>query len=235
MSYLSLEALEDDQIFYKAKNNTDFNIKRIEVIKKRINNIKLKNILARAVAYEEIMNSNNQNSHEKFLDSYSSINPNQEFYNEIISLNNSLMQMGAGRPLPIVMLENNKGKIITSNKAFMGQKTVLYFWSQTQMNHFKRNEERAKVYKEKFPNYRFVGISIQPYNQLVRNYQDIMNINIKNQLALVNYQTTTSDWVINLLNKGIILDKNCIILEGFGNFGYEKSFENLLRKHKNID
>ena len=235
MSYLSLEALEDDQIFYKAKNNTDFNIKRIEVIKKRINNIKLKNILARAVAYEEIMNSNNQNSHDKFLDSYSSINPNQEYYNEIISLNNSLMQMRAGRPLPIVMLENNKGKVITSNKAFMGQKTVLYFWSQTQMNHFKRNEERAKVYKKKFPDYRFVGISIQPYNQLVRNYQEIMNIDVGNQLALVNYQTTTSQWVINLLNKGIILDKNCIILEGFGNFGYEKSFENLLKKHYNLN
>ena len=44
----------------------------------------------------------------------------------------------------------------------MGQKTVLYFWSQTQMNHFKRNEERAKLIQEKFPNYRFVGISIQP-------------------------------------------------------------------------
>ena len=60
-----------------------------------------------------------------------------------------------------------------------------------------------------------------------------MNINVANQLALVNYQTTTSEWVINLLNKGIILDKNCIILEGFGNFGYEKSFENLLKKHYN--
>ena len=55
------------------------------------------------------MNSNNQISHKKFLKSYSSINPNQEYYNEIISLNNSLMQMSAGRPLPIVMLENNKG------------------------------------------------------------------------------------------------------------------------------
>ena len=235
MSYLSLEALEKGQTFYKAKNSTKFNIKRIEVIDKKIQNKKLKNILARAVAYEEIMNSNNQISHKKFLKSYSSINPNQEYYNEIISLNNSLMQMSAGRPLPIVMLENNKGQVITSNKAFMGQKTVLYFWSQTQMNHFKRNEERAKVYKEKFPNYRFVGISIQPYNQLVRNYQEIMNINIKNQLALVNYQTTTNDWVINLLNKGIILDKNCVILEGFGNFGYEKSFENLLRKHYNLN
>ena len=235
MSYLSLEALEKGQTFYKAKNSTKFNIKRIEVIDKKIQNKKLKNILARAVAYEEIMNSNNQISHKKFLKSYSSINPNQEYYNEIISLNNSLMQMRAGRPLPIVMLENNKGQVITSNKAFMGKKTVLYFWSQTQMNHFKRNEERAKVYKEKFPNYRFVGISIQPYNQLVRNYQEIMSINIKNQLALVNYQTTTNDWVINLLNKGIILDKNCVILEGFGNFGYEKSFENLLRKHYNLN
>tara|TARA_B100001778_G_scaffold323885_1_gene317649 strand:+ start:293 stop:1702 length:1410 start_codon:yes stop_codon:yes gene_type:complete len=235
MSYLSLEALEKGQTFYKAKNSTDFNIKRIEVINNKIKNIKLKNILARAVAYEEIMNSNNQNSHKKFLKSYSSIKPSQEYFNEIISLSNSLMQMGTGRPLPIVMLENNKGKVITSNKAFMGQKTVLYFWSQTQMNHFKRNEERAKLYKEKFPNYRFVGISIQPYNQLVRNYQEIMNINIKNQLALVNYQTTTSDWVINLLNKGIILDKNCVILEGFGNFGYEKSFESLLRKHYNLN
>ena len=235
MSYLSLEALEKGQTFYKAKNSTQFNIKRIEVIDKKIQNKKLKNILARAVAYEEIMNSNNQILHKKFLKSYSSINPNLEYYNEIISLNNSLMQMSAGRPLPIVMLENNKGQIITSNKAFMGQKTVLYFWSQTQMNHFKRNQERAKVYKEKFPNYRFVGISIQPYNQLVRNYQEIMSINIKNQLALVNYQTTTNDWVINLLNKGIILDKNCVILEGFGNFGYEKSFENLLRKHYNLN
>ncbi len=235
MSYLSLEALGNDETFYLAKNKTNFNIKRIEVIEKKIQNIKLKNILARAVAYEEIMNFNNQISHEKFLKSYSLINPNQEYFNEIIGLNKSLMQMRAGRPLPIVLLENNVGQIITSNKAFMGQKTVLYFWSQTQMNHFKRNEERAKVYKEKFPNYRFVGISIQPYNQLVRNYQEIMNIDIKDQLALVNYQTTTSDWVINLLNKGIILDKNCLILEGFGNFGYEKSFEDLLRKHYKIN
>tara|TARA_A100001015_G_C14721923_1_gene606238 strand:- start:8 stop:715 length:708 start_codon:yes stop_codon:yes gene_type:complete len=235
MSYLSIEALEKDETFYSAKNNTNFNVKRIEVIENKIKNTKLKNILARAVAYEEIMNFNNQISHDKFLKSYSLISPNQEYFNEIIGLNKSLMQMRTGRPLPIVMLENNKGQIITSNKAFMGQKTVLYFWSQTQMNHFKRNEERAKVYKEKFPDYRFVGISIQPYNQLVRNYQEIMNIDIKHQLALVNYQTTTSEWVINLLNKGIILDKNCLILEGFGNFGYEKSFENLLRKHYKIN
>ena len=39
-----------------------------------------------------------------------------------------------------------------------------------------------------------------------------MNINVANQLALVNYQTTASEWVINLLNKGIILDKTVLSL-----------------------
>ena len=53
------------------------------------------------------------------------------------------MRMSAGRPLPIVMLENNKGKLL--RVISLWDKTVLYFWSQTQMNHFKRNEERAKV------------------------------------------------------------------------------------------
>ena len=40
-------------------------------------------------------------------------------------------------------------------------------------------------------------------------------------ILLMNYQTTTR-MGYKSLNKGIILDKNCIILEGFGNFGYEK-------------
>ena len=47
------------------------------------------------------------------------------------------MQMRAGRFLPIVMLEDNKGKVITSNKAFMGQNGSLLLF-QTQMNHFKK-------------------------------------------------------------------------------------------------
>ena len=87
------------------------------------------------------------------------------------------------------------------------------------MNHYKRTQERVKRYKKEFPNYRFVGICIQPYNELVRNYQEIMGIDPVDQLALVNFEEVSNDWVITLLNKGIVLDKNGIILDGFTIFG----------------
>ncbi len=135
--------------------------------------------------------------------------------------------MEPGRLLPTVQVENHKREILTSTKAFKGQNTVLYFWSQTQMNHFKRTQERVMRYKKAFPNIRFVGICIQPYNDMVNNYQELMDIPPEDQLALVNFEQASNDWVITLLNKGIVLDKNGIILDGFTNFSAKDFPEHL--------
>jgi hypothetical protein len=140
--------------------------------------------------------------------------------------------MEPGRRLPVAQLENYKGEITNSDDAFAGQPTILYFWSQTQMNHFKRTHERVMRYKKQFPNYRFIGICIQPYNNLVRNYQEIMKIDPVDQLALVNFEQVSNEWVITLLNKGIILDENGIILDGFTNFS-ATNFPDLLQEFQN--
>ena len=86
-------------------------------------------------------------------------------------------------------------------------------------------------YKEQFPNYRFIGICIQPYNDLVRNYQEIIKIDPEDQLALVNFEQVSNEWVITLLNKGIILDENGVILDGFANFS-ASNFPDLLQQHQ---
>ena len=229
MSYLSQEALEEGQNFFQEKRNTEFNTKRLELIFEKINHPVLRNILARAVAYEELLNFRNHDYHERFLQFYLGLNSSPLYQIEILGLHQALIQMEPGRPLPTVELENDSGEIIASNVALAGQPTVLYFWSQTQMNHYKRTQERVKRYKKEFPNYRFVGICIQPYNELVRNYQEIMEIDPVDQLALVNFEEVSNDWVITLLNKGIVLDKNGIILEGFANFS-ANDFPDLLNE-----
>ena len=129
-------------------------------------------------------------------------------------------------------METNRGEIINSDEVFKGKRTVVYFWSQTQMNHFKRTQERVKQYKERFPNYRFVGVCIQPYNDLVRNYQTIMKIAPENQFALVNFERASSEWVITLLNKGIIINENGRILDGFGNFSSSTFIETLAKNNR---
>ena len=218
MSYLSQEALEEGQNFFQEKRNTEFNIKRLELIFEKINHPLLRNILARAVAYEELLNFRNHAYHERFLQFYLSLNSSPLYQIEILGLHRALIQMEPGQPLPEVQLENHLGEILPSSNALSGRPTVLYFWSQTQMNHFKRTQERVKRYQAQFPNYRFVGICIQPYNDLVRNYQEIMGIDPADQLALVNFEEVSNEWVITLLNKGIILDKKGVILDGFANF-----------------
>ena len=218
MSYLSQEALEEGQNFFQEKRNTEFNIKRLELIFEKITHPLLRNILARAVAYEELLNFRNHAYHERFLQFYLNLNSSPLYQIEILGLHRALIQMEPGQPLPVVQLENNSGEIISSAAALAGRPTVLYFWSQTQMNHFKRTQERVKRYQKQFPNYRFVGVCIQPYNDLVRNYQEIMGINPKDQLALVNFEEVSNEWVITLLNKGIVLDKAGNILDGFANF-----------------
>ena len=231
MSYLSQEALEEGKNFLQEKGNTEFNIKRLELIDQRINHTTLRNILARTVAYEELLNFRNHAYHENFLKYFMALNSSPLYLTEILGLHRALIQMEPGQRLPVAQLENHKGEIINSVDAFAGQPTVLYFWSQTQMNHFKRTHERVMRYKTQFPNYRFIGVCIQPYNDLVRNYQEIMKIDPADQLALVNFEQVSNEWVITLLNKGIILNENGIILDGFANFS-ARNFPHLLQQYQ---
>ena len=231
MSYLSQEALEEGKNFLQEKGNTEFNIKRLELIDQRINHTTLRNILARTVAYEELLNFRNHAYHENFLKYFMALNSSPLYLTEILGLHRALIQMEPGQRLPVAQLENHEGEITSSDDAFAGQPTVLYFWSQTQMNHFKRTHERVMRYKTQFPNYRFIGVCIQPYNDLVRNYQEIMKIDPADQLALVNFEQVSNEWVITLLNKGIILDEKGIILDGFTNFS-ARNFPDLLQQHQ---
>lgn len=227
MSYLSQEALEEGQSYAIEKKKTAFNIRRIQLIDDRISNPVLRNTLARTVAYEELLNFSNHENHERFLQFYLTLNTSPFFLKEIVSLHRSLIQMEKGKTLSTVQIESYNGDIVSSQSEFAGKPTVIYFWSQSQMNHYKRTQERVKIYQKKYPNYRFVGICIQPYNNLVRNYQSLMDISPQDQFALVDFEQVSKQWVITLLNKGIIINEKGIILEGFGNF-FDSEFLKML-------
>ncbi|MGB2435547.1 MAG: autotransporter outer membrane beta-barrel domain-containing protein, partial [Flavobacteriaceae bacterium] len=105
--------------------------------------------------------------------------------------------------------------------------TVFYFWSQTQMSHYRSTVIKAKALKKRFPKYEFKGICIQPFNEIVFEVYRMMNIDPKTQLAFVNFDKDSKKWVLSLLNRAIVVDANGKIKEGFGNFS-APDFEDLL-------
>ena len=228
LNYINQMALEPGSSYFKIKQTTDFNMKRLEVLDENIVGSLLRNNLARAIAFEEILNFENHGQHESFLKFYSTINNSPLYLSEVLDLHSDISSLEPKNLLPKILLQNSKRDTISSASLAKDKTTVIYFWSQTQMNHYRNSLERVNRFQKKFPSIRFVGISIQPFNSMVDEIQNIMEVDKKNQFALVDFETARKAWVLTLLNKSIIIDSKGKILEGFGNFSdtnFESSFQ----------
>ena len=230
MNYFNKSVLDSSQVYFYQKNNTDFNIKKLVLIDTEIKDDNLKNILSRATAIEELLNFKNHNFHERFIGYYSYINSSQIYYDEILRLHNDINKMQTGNKLPEINLININQNIISSDDALINKKTLIYFWSQTQMNHYRRTIRRVNELEKKFPQYRYVGICIQPYNDLVSQAQTILNVTMDNQFSFKNFESSSKDWVLTYLNKAIIIDRKSKIIDGFGNL-FSNSIEQSLSRY----
>ena len=226
--FINEKALVTGASYFQVKQTTDFNINRLEVLDKSIKGTLLRNNLARAIALEEILNFENHNQHERFLQYYATVNSSPVYLAEVLDLHTYISRMEAAKPLPEIQLQNAARDTISSSKLAQGKSTVLYFWSQTQMNHYRNTLERMSVYRKKFPEVRFIGICIQPFNNMVDEVQKILELDPVDQFALVNFENASKAWVLTLLNKAIIIDPKGRLIEGFGNFS-DSNFESLLK------
>jgi len=233
MSYISNQSLDQDEYFSLTKDKTIFNIRRLKIIDKQIPSSKLRSTLFRSVAYHELVNFKNHKFHQEFINFFNTLeNGAKKHVDEIISLYKAIELMQPGNTLPIIKLEDSSFVQQNSSYIFNDKLTVIYFWSQTQINYFKNTYELVLKYQKKFPNYRFVGICIQPLNSLVLEFQEELNISTNNQYSMVDFEKGSKKWVLTVLNKGIIIDERGVIKEGFGVFT-SKSFETDLLRNSN--
>ena len=217
MNYFNEKTLDSGEVYSYEKNNTDFNIKKLLIIDSQIDDPYLKNNLARATAIEEILNFKNNKFHDEFIDYYSYVNSSDKYLTEIIQLYEDIKKMQKGNLLPEVSVINYQGKERLSSEELKGSKTLLYFWSQTQMNHYRRTIKRIEELKQIFPNFRFVGICIQPYTDMVTQAQNILNLDLSDQYSFKNFEESSKSWVLTFLNKTIIIDQKSYIIDGFSN------------------
>ena len=230
MNYFNEKTLDSGQVYFYEKNNTDFNIKKLLIIDSKINEPYLKNNLARATAIEEILNFKNNDYHKEFIDYYTYVNTSEIYLNEILQLYTDIEKMKKGNTLPEIEILDFNGKKISSKTEFTGRKTFIYFWSQTQMNHYRRTIRRIEELKEEFPKYRFVGICIQPYTDMVSQAQNILNLDLSNQFSFNDFESSSKDWVLTFLNKTIIVDEKVKIIEGFSNL-FTNDIEEILNSN----
>jgi len=228
LNYISQKALKEGEPYFKAKETTYFNIRRLEILDKKISGKLLRNNLARAIAFEEMLKFKNQTEHDLFIQYYATVNSSKDYLREVIALHQDINKMSDGKPLPKVLLQNSERKTVNSAELANDKPTVIYFWSQTQMNQYRNTLNRLDKLKNTYPKIRFVGICIQPFNALTDQVQKMMGLDSNDQFALTDFDKASKAWVLTLLNKSIVLNKRGFIVEGFGNF-YDIEFEKILK------
>ena len=217
MNYFNEKTLGSGKAYFYEKNNTDFNIKKLLIIDSQITDQSLKNNLARATAIEEILNFKNNDYHEEFIDYYTYVNSSEQYLDEITKLYNDIEKMKTGNSLPNIEIIDYNGEIKSSSSELRGSKSLIYFWSQTQMNHYRRTIRRIEELKKSYPDYRFIGICIQPYTDMVSQAQNILNLDLSNQFSFKDFESSSKDWVLTFLNKTIVTDEKVKIKDGFSN------------------
>jgi len=230
MNYFNEKTLGSGKAYFYEKNNTDFNIKKLLIIDSQITDQSLKNNLARATAIEEILNFKNNDYHKEFIDYYTYVNSSEQYLDEITKLYNDIEKMKKGNSLPNIEIIDYNGDIKSSSIELRGSKSLIYFWSQTQMNHYRRTIRRIEELKESYPDYRFIGICIQPYTDMVSQAQNILNLDLSNQFSFRDFERSSKNWVLTYLNKTIIIDKKVNIIDGFTNL-FTNEVENILREN----
>jgi len=228
INYINQKTLKPDELYFKAKQTDRFNIRRLEVLDQTITGKLLRNNLARAIAFEEILNFGNHDEHELFLQYYATINTSPSYLAEVLALHKDISKMDYGKSLPKIQLQNSSRVTVSSASIPDGRTSVLYFWSQTQMNHYRNTLERVDFFQKQYPDIRFVGICIQPFNALVDQVQKMLEMKMEDQFALINFENSSKAWVLTLLNKSIIINGKGVIIEGFGNFS-DTDFEKILK------
>ena len=189
----------------------------------------LRNNLARAIAFQEILTFENHLQHNRFLQYYATVNSSPVYLTEILALHSSINNMETNKPLPNIALQAVSRENVSSDSILNNKVTVIYFWSQTQMNHYKNTLEQVKYFQNKHPNIRFIGVCIQPFNSMVDQVQKMMETNPEDQFSIIDFEKASEAWVLTLLNKAIILNFKGKIIDGFGNFS-DLAFEKKLTK-----
>ena len=106
----------------------------------------------------------------------------------------------------------------TSSNYFFRKSPSHYHMMLLVMHAYKYKENlTVEELKTKYPDFRFVGICIQPYTDMVSQAQNILNLDLTNQYSFENFEKSSKSWVLTFLNKTIIIDEKSKIIDGFSN------------------
>ncbi|MCX2719418.1 TlpA family protein disulfide reductase [Lentiprolixibacter aurantiacus] len=214
MSYMGcMEKCGDIEL---ESNQLHFNKHKLFLIDSLVQEIELRDNLFRNVAMDYLLKHDNEENIGRFISDFHKLSGNNRHIGEINDLYEGIKRMQPSKELPELTLYSSDESPVSLSELSRGQETVFYFWSGSEMGHFRNISKRIAKLKSKYPRYNFIGINLRTdinrWKSLIENH----NLSPSEQYWADDFDAITHTLIISDSNKGIIA-KDGVIIDGFAN------------------
>ncbi|NDI99256.1 hypothetical protein GWA97_09230 [Flavobacterium sp. LaA7.5] len=205
------------------------NIIKLTLVDSIFTNERIKNNMLSNIAFSYLLEDQNIHNNQKFLEHYMKLSTDDSNGNEIMKIAKAIEDLEEGKKLPPVAL------VDTNNNAFdinhdINSKTVIYFWTTCAKAHLKMVNNKIAELKKQYPEVSFIAVNLDEdpeWKKLVAEN----NFGRMLQLRAKNFQSIKDKWVINKLNRTIILNADGTIKNGFTNLMDSEFAKHLKTEH----
>lgn len=208
----------------KCKNLTDlggnqlhFNRHKLNVIDSLVVEKDLRDNLFRNVAFNYLLKEHDSpENHSVFISDFQKVSSNNMHINEIENLYNGIQSMQPNGTIPAVNVMSIIDSTTTLTDIARNNKTVFYFWSGTNKNHYQNVFKRVNELSKTKPDYQFVGINIKTDKENWAGIIDSYNLDTSKQYRSEDFKEISEKLILYPMNKCIITD-DALIVNAFSN------------------
>lgn len=195
------------------RNSYVHNDHKCTLIDSLITDEKLKNSLLRTSAHRYFRHAKNKENGMKMLGKFLELSTNEEDHEEISKFALATVRLTPGHIIPNVMLLTTDNTVKDLHSVF-NRPTVLYFWSNMSVKHYKNIHTRASELRSKYPEYDFIGINVDQHFKKWRKVIQNSGYNDLTEYQFENFDDAEMKLIIDSVNKAMIIDKDGEILNG---------------------
>lgn len=202
------------------------NITKMHIADTLIKNEKIKNTILNHIAFSYLLEDQNMQNNQRFLDTYHKYSTDKSQKNEITKIGTAIRLLAIGNSLPAVGFINTEGVPVPSS-AYTTGKTVIFFWTEKAPTHLLESHKKAIEYRQKHPEYKFVAVNLDndtaKWQKLLSNYKfhDIVEVRCE------NFEDMRTKWAITKIHRTIVLGDNGKISNAFTGLFDSRFEENL--------
>lgn len=214
--------------YEKTIDNKDkgINTYLIEYVNDSINELNLKESLLTSAIYEEFFTGATLNLNQEVTTAFFKTSTNKELNDKVSNLIADSQKIANGSKLKDFEVLNQKLKPYSINALIKNRNTVIYFWSEQEIEAIKL-AGKINYLQKKYPMLLFIGINLDYNEDNPLNIISLKYINEQNQFALPSHSIANT-YNTSGYTRTLLVNRYGYVIDNFANISsryFEKSLK----------